>query len=96
VDKRFIMDSTGSGEGMDSKVCQLLIMQFIVAGKDKTTKRAGKMMLMMREQVVGHDIQPSSGEIWHKIDSHTGVIVVAGVAGMTYPLSDNCRALGPL
>jgi len=43
MDKGFITNSTGN-EGTDCKVCQL-IMQFIVTGKDKTTKRAGKAMV---------------------------------------------------
>jgi len=40
MDEGFSMDSTGS-EGMTCKISHF-IMQLIVVGKDKTTKRAGK------------------------------------------------------
>jgi len=43
VNEGFVMDSTGS----ESTACQIsqFITQLIVAGKDKTTKRAGKAMM---------------------------------------------------
>ncbi len=44
--QRWIRSSTQTVLGvkayMGCKICQQLIMQFIVAGKGKTTKRAGK------------------------------------------------------
>jgi len=43
IDKRFILHSTGS-ESVGCKVGKL-IAQFIVMGKDKTTKRASKAMV---------------------------------------------------
>jgi len=42
VNERFVADSTGS-EGTASKISQF-IMQLIVTGKDKTTKRADNAM----------------------------------------------------
>jgi len=59
MNKRFIMHSTRS-EGTGSKVSQL-IMQFIVPGKDKTTKRASKSMFHSEGVATAIAVR---GEIW--------------------------------
>jgi len=64
MDKGFIMNSTGS-EGTDCQVCQLLIMQFIMAGKDKTTKRAGKAMVHSEWMATAIAVRRKIGDIGH-------------------------------
>jgi len=51
MDKRFTTNSTWS-EGMGCNVCQLIVQLLIMAGKDKTFKRAGKAMVHRGELVV--------------------------------------------
>ena len=70
MNEGFIVDSTGS----ESMACQIsqFIMQLIVAGKDKTTKRAGKAM-MHRELLT------TAITVRRKIRRGLGILEIEGI-----------------